>query len=96
MSVLERRLQLLLDAERYALVADEAQRTSRSVSAVIREAIDVRFSSSGDQARRAAAAQLLALSAHPGAGVGEGPAELKEAYAREIGAKGVGATVKVP
>lgn len=40
---MERRLQLLLDRERYARVEDEARRSGRSVSAVIRSAIDVAY-----------------------------------------------------
>ncbi|WP_151526434.1 hypothetical protein [Serinicoccus kebangsaanensis] len=41
MSVMERRLQLLLDQQRYTAVSDEAERSGRSVAAVIRSAIDV-------------------------------------------------------
>jgi predicted DNA-binding protein len=37
---LDRRLQLLLDEERYARIAGIAQREQRSVASVIREAID--------------------------------------------------------
>lgn len=40
---MERRLQLLLDRERYTRVEDEARRSGRSVSAVIRNAIDVAY-----------------------------------------------------
>ena len=40
---MERRLQLLLDRERYATVEREATQSGRTVSAVIREAIHVRF-----------------------------------------------------
>lgn len=40
MAVMERRLQLLLDEERYRRVADEAERSGRSVAPVIREAVD--------------------------------------------------------
>lgn len=54
MPVFERRLQILLDEERCAVVESETARPGRSVAAVIREAIDVRFSS--DVAVRAAAA----------------------------------------
>ena len=43
MSVMERRLQLLIDLERYARVEDEARRSGRSVSAVIRNAIDIAY-----------------------------------------------------
>lgn len=56
---MERRLQLLLDQERFDVVAAEARRSGRSVAAVIREAIDVRFA--GDARVRAqAAADFLA------------------------------------
>lgn len=55
MSVMEKRLQLLLDAHRYQLVAAEASRSGRSVASVIREAIDVRFEESEAAARRSAA-----------------------------------------
>jgi predicted DNA-binding protein len=40
MSMLERRLQLLLTEEQHARLAQEASRSGRSVNAVIREAID--------------------------------------------------------
>lgn len=43
MSVMERRLQLLLDQERYDRVAAEAASRGASVASVIREAIDVAF-----------------------------------------------------
>lgn len=58
MPVMERRLQLLLDADRYRKIEGEAARSGRSVAAVIREAIDWRFDD--DHAvRRQAAAELL-------------------------------------
>lgn len=63
MSVMEKRLQLLLDAERYEQVSEEARQSGRSVAAVIREAIDVRFQGRDDEARRrAAAVALLAMT----------------------------------
>ncbi|WP_295697595.1 hypothetical protein [Lapillicoccus sp.] len=68
MSLLERRLQLLLDEERYALVRAESQRSGRSIAAVIREAIDDRFAVREQDARTAAAARLLERHADPGAG----------------------------
>jgi Ribbon-helix-helix protein, copG family len=61
MSEMERRLQLLLDQQRYALVEREATRSGRSVSAVIREAIDFRFDNEVS-ARMAAGEWLLAHS----------------------------------
>ena len=86
MSVLERRLQLLLDTPRYDRVAAEAERSGRSVAAVIREAIDLRFPDDGDEARMAAAASLLAVTADP-IGLGEGPGQLKAGYAAELDRK---------
>ncbi|MGI8946838.1 MAG: hypothetical protein ACR2FV_02430 [Ornithinimicrobium sp.] len=66
MSVMEKRLQLLLDQERYDLVAGEAERSGRSVAAVIREAIDSRFADADAEARRAEAGrQFLALTQRP-------------------------------
>lgn len=61
---MERRLQLLLDQTRYQRVADEAARSGRSVAAVIREAIDMRFPS-GDGERRQRLAELLDSSEAP-------------------------------
>ena len=87
MSLLERRLQLLLDADRYDRVCAEAARSGRSVAAVIREAIDLRFPDDEDSARVQAVKALLSLTRDAGPGVGESPAELKEAYAVELAAK---------
>lgn len=56
-SPLERRLQLLLDQERYARVEAEARASGRSVAAVIREAIDYRFDVDAQAARRSEAAR---------------------------------------
>lgn len=61
MSEMERRLQLLLDQRRYALLEREATRSGRSVSAVIREAIDHRFDNEVS-VRMAAGEWLLAHS----------------------------------
>lgn len=61
MSLLERRLQILLDQERYAKVEEEAARSGRSVAAVIREAIDVRFAPDVS-VRASAALAFLALT----------------------------------
>lgn len=84
MSVLERRLQLLLDAERFARVDGEAKRSGRSVASVIREAIDFRFPDDGDRRRMAAAEALLSSSETPESGAAEGPAELKELYEQSL------------
>lgn len=81
MSALERRLQLLLDQERYELLSARARVEGCSVAAVIREAIDQLFTTQGVEDRAAAAAALLALPLSEQAG--EGPEELKRAYAAE-------------
>lgn len=57
MSVMEKRLQLLLDAHRWELVSREAERTRRSVASVIRESIDVYFAEADADQRRAEAAR---------------------------------------
>lgn len=57
MSLMEKRLQLLLDSHRWELVSREAERTHRSVASVIRESIDVYFSVEEQDARRAEAAR---------------------------------------
>lgn len=80
---MERRLQLLLDNARYERLATEAERSGRSVAAVIREAIDVRFPADDIEVRARAAGRLLELSADA-EGSGEGPAELKAAYEADL------------
>lgn len=44
MSTRHRRLQILLDDERYHRLEREAQQSGRSIAAIVREAIDLRFS----------------------------------------------------
>lgn len=78
---MERRLQLLLDQERYDRVAQEADRSGRSVASVIREAIDMRFPRADLEDRAYAAGELLALATQD---AGEGPSELKRAYDDEL------------
>lgn len=58
--MMERRLQLLLDQQRYERVASEAERQGRSVAAVIRDAIDVAYPSTAE-ARSVAIEGLLTL-----------------------------------
>ncbi len=83
---MERRLQVLLDAERYERLAAEADRTGRSVAAIVREAIDLRFpGGSGDP--HAALDALLKMTATPGDQPGDGPAEMKAAYGVSLDAK---------
>ena len=70
MSTLERRLQLLLDQERYERVAAEARESGRSVNAVIREAIDAHYPP-GAEARSAAWTRFLDATAVPEPGPAE-------------------------
>ncbi|PZU44665.1 MAG: antitoxin [Arsenicicoccus sp.] len=87
MSVMERRLQLLLDAERFARVSEEAERSGRSVAAVIREAIDVRFPGEDERVRIEAGQELrdrARRSRDEATGTAPGPHELKQAYASPL------------
>ena len=79
---MERRLRLLLDRERYAKVEREARQSGRTVSAVIREAIDVRFAEDLD-ARSEAATRLLAVPATGGSPEPDWNAT-KESFDREV------------
>ncbi|MBI3979563.1 MAG: antitoxin [Chloroflexi bacterium] len=72
MCMLDHRLQILLDAERYQKVAREAARRGTSIAAVIREAID-RLPAEGDS-RHVAIAAILAAEPMP---VPADPAELR-------------------
>ncbi|WP_256839496.1 hypothetical protein [Ornithinimicrobium faecis] len=89
MAVMEKRLQLLLDAHRYEQVAAEASRSGRSVAAVIREAIDVRFEQDEERGRRSAAlGDFLAMGPD-----GDGPdedvvAELHDEFEDHLSRKG--------
>jgi uncharacterized membrane protein len=56
--MLTRRLQVLLDEERYSRLSAEADRRSVAVAVVVREAIDAAFPSDAD-ARSAAARAIL-------------------------------------
>lgn len=73
MCMLERRVHILLDEERYSKVAREASRRSQSVAAVIREAID-RLPPDGHDARRTSIEAILAA---PPMSVPIQPAELR-------------------
>ena len=79
MSLMEKRLQLLLDAHRWELVSRAAREGGRSAASVIRSAIDVYFlESEADERRSAAARRFLELTAVPAQGeAGLGPAEIK-------------------
>jgi hypothetical protein len=58
-------MQLLLDEERHRRLAEEASRTERSISSLVREAIDVRFELEEQVARRGAAAAELLTAPRP-------------------------------
>ena len=74
MHMLSRRVQLLLDEERYERLEAAAQRSGRSVAAVIRDAID-QIPSEKDWPRRREA--LLAILAAEPMPVPEDPADLR-------------------
>jgi len=80
--LLERRLQLLLDNDRYGRVAREAERSGRSVAAVIREAIDLRFPG-GVNRRQQALATFLEMTELPDAGPAQDWASMKAELAEE-------------
>lgn len=84
MAVLQRRLQILLDQERYDALAGEAQRTGRSVAAIIREAIDVRFAR-GQAQRAAAIDRFLALTEANKDEPSMSAKEIKDALDRDLG-----------
>ncbi|MBX3031529.1 MAG: antitoxin [Chloroflexi bacterium] len=69
----DRRLQLLLDPERYERVAARARRRKVSVATVIREAIDTAIPAA-DTDRRGAADRILAASPIP---LPDDPADLR-------------------
>jgi len=86
MSVLERRLQVLLDERRFALLAEESKRTGRSVGSIVRDALDLHFGIEDLAAQRVAAAEFL-LSRPPGNGPQEEWADVKRAMEDEIEAR---------
>lgn len=48
-----RRLQILIDEERYELLEHESQRTGKSVAELIREAVDGRYATDAEERRKA-------------------------------------------
>lgn len=68
MTVLERRLQILLDPAQYARLEAEARRRSQSVGATVRAAIDDFLD---DDAERRDTARRSLLARAPDAGAGE-------------------------
>lgn len=65
--MLNRRLQVLLDDERYERLIEESERTGAPVGELVRRAIDHEFEPQGPD-RVAAAQRLLALPSPPGDG----------------------------
>lgn len=76
---LDRRVQLLLDADRKARVEQEAERTGKSVNAVIRAAIDVAYPSASSK-RIEAAEQFLAHARRHPSTMQETWTEMKDIY----------------
>jgi hypothetical protein len=77
MRMLDRRLQILLDEQRYRRLAEAARERKTSVAAVIREAIDVALPA--DEAeKRAAWKRILAAEPMPVPDPDELKAELEE------------------
>jgi hypothetical protein len=67
MAQLTRRLQVLIDDERYERLRREAGRTGAPIGAIVRAAIDERFAQAVDrEQRRAAALRLLDAPRPPG------------------------------
>lgn len=79
----DRRLQLLLDEERYARVEAIARRERRSVASVIREAIDAHTSATPDQ-RAGAWGRILEADPMPVPSPAELHAELEEMRGRGL------------
>lgn len=61
MSMMEKRLQILLDEERYRRITAEADASGRSVAAVVRQAIDVCYPPTTPE-RLAAGRRLVAAA----------------------------------
>jgi hypothetical protein len=85
MSVMERRLQLLLDQPRYDRVASAAKESGRSVAAVIRDAIDLAYP--GGEELRAESWSALLLETETPSGPAEDWATIKEALLDDREAK---------
>jgi Ribbon-helix-helix protein, copG family len=82
--MLTRRLQILIDEDRYERLEHESRRTNRSVAATIRDAIDRAYPSYGDAKRRAADAILAAAPMDLPETVEELRREIEEAHSREL------------
>ncbi len=64
MGTMTRRVQILVDDQRYAVLARESQRTGRPVAELIRDAIDGHYGVD-PESRRAAYARVLAAEPMP-------------------------------
>lgn len=82
--MLERRLQILLDEERYRRVAAEAKSRGVSVASVVREAIDRALPATSEQ-RRAAAERILSA---PDMELPADPSELRAELEKLRGRRG--------
>ena len=82
MSVLERRVQILVNPEQYGELEREAARTGRSVASLIRESIDDHLA--GMRSSRSAAAERLLLSADSVASPEDDWAVTKAALEQEL------------
>lgn len=83
MLMLTRRLQVLLDDDRYERLESEAQRRQVAVAVIVREAIDARYGVTAE-ARRAAGEAILAAERMEVPPVGELLAELDEIRSRRL------------
>jgi hypothetical protein len=81
MCMLERRLQILIDEQRYRRLATRARETNRSVASLIREAVDRAYPDNSG-ARRKAAERILAAPRDPTPSVEALRAELDELRGR--------------
>jgi hypothetical protein len=82
MSMLDRRLQVLIDEERWLRLEHEAERRRVPVSVLVREAIDERYPTDAEDRRRAGQAILDAEPMEVPDDPADLKAELDEVHAR--------------
>lgn len=82
MSVLDRRVQILVNPEQYSELEREARRTGRSVASLIRQSIDDLLA--GLRSSRASAAERLLRSADPVSDSQEDWDATKQALERDL------------
>jgi len=85
MSVLDRRVQILVNPEQYSELEREARRTGRSVASLIRQSIDDHLA--GLRTSRSAAAERLLLSADPAGDQQEDWDDTKSAMEQDLTGK---------